>query len=72
MLLTSARSAHADRCSRQAQHAEQHLRRLPETRPPGAEVPGGQQAVPPQLLQVITAATVAPIYELVRASYSYS
>lgn len=59
MLLTSAWSAHADRRGRQAQHTQQHLRRLPETRPPGAEVPGGRQAVPPQLLQVITAAEAA-------------
>lgn len=61
MLLASARCARADRRSRQAQHTQQHLRRLPETRPPGAEVPGGRQAVPPQLLQVITAAE-APVY----------
>lgn len=58
--LALAGSACADRCGRgcgrQAQCAQQHLRRLPETRPPGAEVPGGRQAVPSQLLQVITAA----------------
>lgn len=71
MLLMPARSAHADGHSRQAQHTQQHLRRLSETRPPGAEVPGGRQAVPPQLLQVIIAAE-APVHclhvQLVRGS----
>lgn len=38
--------------SGKAPHAQQHLRRLSETRAPGAEVSGGRQAVPPQLLQV--------------------
>lgn len=36
----------------QAEHSQQHLRRLPETRPPGAEVFGGRQALPSQLFQV--------------------
>lgn len=45
-------------CSSQAQHTQQHLRRLRETCPSGAEVFGGRQALPSQLLQVITLATV--------------
>lgn len=63
--LALAEPARADRCSGifsgQVQHTQQHLRRLPETRPPGAEVSGGQQALPSQLLQVNTAAMAADI-----------
>lgn len=74
-LLALAEPARADRHSSvwsgQAQHAQQHLLRLPETCPPGAEVSGGWQALPSQLFQVNSAAMASDYLCFIETFFSY-